>query len=344
MSRGSAAVAVIGAGYWGRNLIRNFAALGALRAICDHTPGPVAQQHEADGLPLYRDWREVLDDPSVTAVAIALPPDQHHPVASAALRSGRDVYVEKPLCLELADGEDLVATAAQQQRILVCGHLLRYQAHFERLLDLARDGALGRLQHIAARRLNLGPVFTERNALWNFAPHDLSLVLALAGDRLPLSVRAEGLYASAHGGADTVSCHLRFEDGLLATVESSWLHPLKEQRLTVVGDRQLAVFDDTAAWERKLALLATPDPHLDGRHLPPEAREPDYPLLPPAEPLRRLCAAFLAACHERRPARTDGHEALRVLKVLQAAQTSLDRDGEAVTIATAGSGSASARA
>jgi UDP-2-acetamido-3-amino-2,3-dideoxy-glucuronate N-acetyltransferase len=330
--RSAPGVAVIGAGYWGRNLIRNFAALGALRAICDHTPGPVALQQAEQGITLYRDWQQVLGDPAVSAVAIALPPDQHHAVAHAALLAKRDVYVEKPLCLTLADGEDLVATAASQQRMLVCGHLLRYQPHVEHLLELARDGSLGTLHHITARRLNLGPVFTERNALWNFAPHDLSLVLALAGDRLPLSVRAEGLVASAHGGADTVSCHLRFDDGLLATVESSWLHPIKEQRLTVVGSQQLAVFDDTVPWEHKLGLLAAPDPQLDGRHLPPAAREPSYVDLPPAEPLQRLCQAFLTACQQRKPARTDGREALRVLSVLQAAQTSLDQDGQAVTV------------
>lgn len=324
-------VAVVGAGYWGRNLIRNFSELGVLRAICDRHPDCLPVE-PSPGVALYHEIDQVLADPAVTAVAIAVPPDQHHRVASAALAAGRDVYVEKPLCLDLAQGEDLVATAARHGRVLACGHLLRHQPHVEHLLALVRSGDLGQLHHVIARRLNLGPIATERNALWNFAPHDLSLVLALAGDRLPLSVRAEGLQVSSHGGEDSVTCHLRFEDGLLATIESSWLYPIKEQRLSVVGSRRMAVFDDCAPWEGKLSLIATPAPGADGRHLPPEARAAEHPDLPRDEPLRRMCRDFLDACRDRRPPRTDGREALRVLRVLDAAQLSLERDGEAVVL------------
>jgi len=322
-------LAVIGAGYWGKNLVRNFHQLGALATICD--PSEELLAGYADPYPeasLERDVDAVLADERVTKVAIAAPAARHAALARAALEAGKDVYVEKPLALTVADARSVIDLAAERGRTLMVGHLLRYHPAVRRLLQLVGGGELGQIRYVTSTRLNLGRIRIEENALWSFAPHDVSVILALAGE-LPDQVRTTGESHVTAGVADTTLTALRFPSGMRAHIHVSWLNPFKEQRLTVVGDRALAVFDDTLGWNEKLALYPQPVA-FDERQVPHASAVPaQYQALDQAEPLKLECEHFLDSCQRRNRPVTDGEEGLQVLSVLDAAQRSLERDGEA---------------
>ena len=324
-------LALVGAGYWGKNLARNFNALGALRTLCDLSQG-ILESYGVDysGVIKTGDFDAVLADPEVAKVAISAPAAHHHRLAKAALLAGKDVFVEKPLCLEAGQADELVSIAAGQKRILMVGHLLQYHPCVQHLQGLVARGELGTIQYIVSNRLNLGKIRSEENALWSFAPHDLSVILSLTGDRLPEEVRCTGGAWLTPGVADTTLTVLRFAGGARAHVFASWLNPFKEQKLTVVGSEGMAVFDDTRPWREKLLVRTQYLVRAEGRLPAPGKRPGEYAVVPEAEPLQEECDHFLARCQDRRAPRTDGSEGLRVLQVLQAAQSSLDRDGEAV--------------
>ena len=197
-------LALIGAGYWGKNLARNFYELGALHTICDPRSEVLAKyQEEYPEVAAAQDFTDVLNDKDIDRVAIAAPAEQHYSVARQAIQAGKDVYVEKPLCLDVAEADELIALADKQQRILMVGHLLQYHPCIEKLKELVGKGDLGQLQYITSNRLNLGKIRTEENALWSFAPHDLSVILSLTGDSLPTDVQCTGGSYLTGGVADT---------------------------------------------------------------------------------------------------------------------------------------------
>ena len=315
-------VAVIGCGYWGRNLVRNFHALDALAAVVDANAG-VAQGFARDcGVPAL-ELDQALADAGIDGVVIATPAAQHGEMAARALSAGKHVFVEKPLALELPAAERCVALAAAQDRLLMVGHLLQYHPAFIKLREMVGRGELGRLQYIHSTRLNLGKVRREENILWSFAPHDISMVLSLIG--------AEPDQVSAIGGtylhktiADVTNTHLGFPGGQQAHIFVSWLHPYKEQKLVVVGDRGMAVFDDGEPWERKLVTYPHRIDWVDGRPQPSKADAVPV-ALEPAEPLRLECQHFLDCIATGAAPRTDGHEAVRVLKVLRQAESALSQ-------------------
>lgn len=313
-------VAVVGCGYWGRNLVRNFAELGGLAAICDPDAAAAAPLSARYRAPV-REFAAVLGDPAIGAVAIAAPAAQHAALAGAAIEAGKHVFVEKPLALTVGEAERLVALAASRDRRLMVGHLLQYHPAFIRLRQLVREGALGRLQYLYSNRLNLGKVRREEDILWSFAPHDLSMILSLVGAE-PSEVTATGGCYLHKTIADVTTTHLKFPGGEQAHVFVSWLHPFKEQKLVVIGDRAMAVFDDGQPWSEKLLLY----PHrIEWREsLPvPMRAEADPVPLGEGEPLRLECAHFLdCAATSARP-RTDGEEGLRVLRILAAASSAL---------------------
>ncbi|MCC7428366.1 MAG: Gfo/Idh/MocA family oxidoreductase [Alphaproteobacteria bacterium] len=315
------AIGVVGCGYWGRNLVRNFAQLGALAAITD-AHGPTAQQFAAQYSVPARDWGALLADPAITGVAIAAPAAQHGALVREALAAGKDVFVEKPLALDLAEAEALCRQAESAGRVLMVGHLLQYHPAFLRLRELVSSGALGRLQYVYSNRLNLGKIRTEENILWSFAPHDISMILALVG-AAPEHVAAEGAAYLHPRIADVSTTHMRFANGVRAHVFVSWLHPFKEQKLVVVGEQGMAVFEDGQPWERKLLLYRH---RIEWRAGSPEpARAEGEPVVLAAEePLRAECAHFLDCIATRARPRTDGREGLAVLRVLDAAQRSLE--------------------
>ena len=319
-------VAVLGCGAWGRNLVRNFHALDALGAVCD--PSATARQLAAElapGTRVAEDWDTVLHDEGITGIALATPAETHADLAVRALRAGKDVLVEKPMALTVAEGESMVAAAREQERLLMVGHLLEYHPAMVRLRELVADGDLGRINYIYSNRLNFGRVRTEENALWSFAPHDIAIILRLAG-ALPAAVVCEGGSYITGGLADvTVSC-LRFANGLRAHVFVSWLHPFKEQRLVVVGDRRMAVFDGTQP--RQPLQIYDQAVTLDEKEPVLHRNGVVHPELSDEEPLRAECAHFLARMDDRASPLTDADSGLRVLRVLDACQSSLSNGGQ----------------
>ena len=321
-------VAVVGTGYWGRNLVRNYHRLGALRVVCDKNADQVdAMLRNYPGATGQIAFSQVLDDPAVDAVAVATPAETHYRLAREALLAGKHVFVEKPMTLHETEAEELIALAAERGRTLMVGHLLRYHPAFIRLLELVRGRELGGINYIYSNRLNLGKIRREENSLWSFAPHDISMILALAGD-VPEHVSAEGGNYLHRRIADVTTTHLSFASGLKAHIFVSWLHPFKEQKLVVVGDRKMAVFDDTRDWDAKLLLYPHRVGWQDGAPVVDKAEAEAVPLAP-SEPLREECAHFLQCVAEGGTPRTDGAEGLRVLAVLNAAQACLDERREA---------------
>ncbi len=324
-------IAVLGCGYWGKNLVRNFHALGHLALVCDPAAaGRATVAAMAPGVAVSERFEDAIADADIDAVAIATPAATHFGLAKAALEQGLDVYVEKPLCLDETEGEELVRMAARSGRILMVGHLLQYHPCVKALHALVGSGALGKLYYITSNRLNLGKFRREENALWSFAPHDISVILSLAGGALPEQVRCTGgEYLNQHV-ADTTLTAMRFANGVRAHVFVSWLNPFKEQKLTVVGSSGLAVFDDTLAWGEKLVLYRDYITWTDGQFATPNKSKGESVVPPESEPLRDECLHFIECCKDRSTPRTDGSEGLRVLSVLQAAQRSLDDEGRAV--------------
>lgn len=315
-------VAVVGSGYWGKNLVRNFHDLQALAAICDRDEDTLqALSEQYPGCRTVTSFAEILRDDTIQAVAIATPAETHGDLIREALLAGKDICVEKPLCLSVPPGEALVALAKEKSRILMVGHLLWYHPAVLKLKDLIDSGELGRIQYIYSNRLNLGKIRREENILWSFAPHDISVILGLLGE-MPEAVQAQGGNYLHQRIADVTVSLLSFPSGVKAHIFVSWLHPYKEQKLIVVGDRKMAVFDDV---EKKDKLLLYPH-SIEWKHQIPLANKASAEPVPvdSSEPLRNECLHFLECVRTRNDPRTDGEEGLRVLTVLQQCQEALE--------------------
>jgi UDP-2-acetamido-3-amino-2,3-dideoxy-glucuronate N-acetyltransferase len=315
-------IACIGAGYWGKNLIRNFHDLGVLSWICEQDPSKRASLEALyPTINLTDSIDQALVDPEVVGIAIATPAETHGELARQVLLAGKDVFVEKPLCLSVAEGYKLVSLASERRRILMVGHLLWYHPAVLKLKKLIDEGELGRIQYIYSNRLNLGMIRREENILWSFAPHDVSVILGLLGE-MPNAIDAQGGNYLHDQIADVTVSLLSFSSGVKAHIFVSWLHPFKEQKLIVVGDHKMAVFDDIEK-ENKLLLY----PHvINWRNHIPVASRADAQSIPfnIGEPLREECLHFLECIQTRQPPRTDGQEGLRVLTVLQRCQEALE--------------------
>jgi len=325
-------IAVIGSGYWGKNLVRNYHQIGALKLICDKNETVLQGfQEQYPGLETCLALNDVLSRDDVNGIVIATPAETHFTLAREALFAGKHVYVEKPLVLDEEEGRELIQLAQNQNRVLMVGHLLQYHPIFIRLKQLVQTGDLGRINYIYSHRLNLGKIRREENILWSFAPHDISMILALAGEE-PEAVSATGANYLHKKIADVTTTHMEFPSGLHAHIFVSWLHPFKEQKLVVVGDKKMAVFDDTQPWPDKLLLY--PHQITWQNNLPvPVKAQAERLKITEAEPLRMECEHFLHCMSNGCRPSTDGAEGLRVLQVLNAAQRSLDHNGERIDLA-----------
>jgi UDP-2-acetamido-3-amino-2,3-dideoxy-glucuronate N-acetyltransferase len=325
-------VAVVGVGYWGKNLVRNFHDLGALAILCDErAPVEAAYAKSHPDVRFCRGFSDVLSDPAVDAVALATPAVTHYEMARAALEAGKDVFVEKPLAIDVRHGEELVELARTRGRILMVGHILRYHPAILRLQELIRDGALGKINYLYSNRLNIGKIRTEENILWSFAPHDISVMLSLLNE-MPRRVSCQGSGYLNHDVSDVTLSHFDFPSGAQAHIFVSWLHPFKEQRLVVVGSEKMAVFDDTA--DHKLVLY----PHkVEWKNRMPTAVKAagEAVALEDVEPLRSECQHFVECVASRRTPVSDGAEGLRVLRVLDACQRALTNGGVTLDAAPA---------
>jgi UDP-2-acetamido-3-amino-2,3-dideoxy-glucuronate N-acetyltransferase len=325
-------IAVIGCGYWGKNLVRNFHELGALRSVCDaneETLRAIISQY--DGVTPLGDMDKVLADKEIEAVAIASPAILHYELARKVLLAGKDVYVEKPLALKASEGEELVRLAKERGRVLMVGHILHYHPAVKALKTIVSKGMLGRIRYVYSNRLSFGKIRREENILWSFAPHDISMILGLLGEK-PTEVTAQGSHYLHPDIADVTMSQMKFASGVNAHIFVSWLHPFKEQKLVVVGEDQMAVFDDTVPWESKLTLYPHEVVWKDGI---PEAKKADGKAVPleKDEPLKAECRHFLECVENRQKPVTDGHEGLDGLTVLNALQESLDQNGTTVSLA-----------
>jgi predicted dehydrogenase len=320
-------VGVAGLGYWGPNLARNFAALPGVELawVCD-----ASDERRAAAAARFPDARatasldDLLADDALDAVVIATPVPTHADLAVRVLEAGKHCFVEKPLAVNVADAERAVHAAEAAGRVLMVGHLLEYHPGVRKLQELAGSGELGDLYYLYGNRLNLGKLRTDENALWSLGAHDVSVVLALAGEE-PVEVEARGECYMNPGVEDVVFGFLRFPSGLAAHLHLSWLDPHKERRFTVVGSKKMATFDDMDI-ERKVTVYDKgfdEDARNWGEYV---MRSGDIysPRIGNVEPLRVECEHFVTSIREGTAPRSDGHSGLRVVRVLEALQEALD--------------------
>ena len=322
-------IAVVGAGAWGKNLIRNFDELGVLTTICE-IKGELSKKYTT----LYPDvhfttaYSDVLDNNDTEGVVITTPAVTHYELAKQALLAKKHVYVEKPLALTVDAAQELVALSKKVKRILMVGHILCYHPAINKLKEIINSGELGNIKYIYSRRLNIGKIRTEENILWSFAPHDISVILFLLNEQ-PVSVYANGGGYVKSDVADVTLTMMDFPSGVKSHIFVSWLHPFKEQKLVVVGGKKMAVFDDLT--EEKLFLY----PHkIEWENRIPVAHKAEVETVPIAmsEPLRLECQHFLDCIRDKRVPVTDGSEGLRVLSILYAAQESFNNGSRKISL------------
>jgi predicted dehydrogenase len=332
MMASSVRIGVVGLGYWGPNIARNLAANPAceLAWCCD--PSADALERAAESFPgarLAEDVNELLADPDLDAIAIATPVPTHGELAVHVLQAGKHCFVEKPLAQSVADAERAVRAAEESGRVLMVGHLLEYHPGVQKLKELADAGELGeRIYYIYGNRLNLGKLRADENALWSLGAHDVSVVLHLAGEE-PSEAVAQGASYVREGVEDVVFCFLRFPSGLCAHLHLSWLDPHKERRFTVVGSKRMATFDDMAL-EGKVTIYDKgfdQDARGYGEYITRSGGILSPPI-PNVEPLRVECEHFVDCVIEGWRPRSDGESGLRVVRVLERLQESLDASVE----------------
>ncbi len=314
----TADIALIGAGNWGKNHLKNLKNLGVLHSVLELSEEMInLRRSDHPDVKFTSDEKEISGDPGIKGVVIAAPAHLHFELAKKYLLSGKDVLVEKPLALKVEEGEELVQIAEENGRILMVGHILQFHAAVIRLKKLIDDGELGELRYIYSNRLNIGKLRSEENVLWSFAPHDISLILMLMNGEEPSQVTAFGGAYVNRNIYDTTMTTLEFESGVKSHIFVSWLHPFKEQKLVVVGSKKMAVFDDVS--QEKLFLY----PHtieLEEGNIPVAHKaEKEIVEFDRTQPLEEELKHFIKCIQERSEPKTDGKEGVRVLRILKKA-------------------------
>jgi len=331
-------VAVVGVGGWGKNLARNYFQIpdANLRYVCDLDEKKLeAIGAQCPGAEATMSFDDVIADPELDAVVIATTAPSHYRLTKSAMEAGKDVYVEKPFVLDVNEAQELTDFALGQGRILMVGHLLEYHPVVIELKKMIEAGELGDIHYVYSQRLNLGTVREDENALWNFAPHDISSILYLLG-REPIDVSARGQSYIRKGVEDVVFLTMNFPDNSMANIHVSWLDPHKVRRLTIVGSSKMAVFDDLEATE-KLRIYDkgaqfTSDYDTYAEYIGLRFGDITIPYIKSGEPLRAECQHFLECIRDRKQPTSDGNDGCRVVRVLDAADRSLKNNGEPVTI------------
>jgi UDP-2-acetamido-3-amino-2,3-dideoxy-glucuronate N-acetyltransferase len=324
------AVGLAGCGYWGRNIARNLHQMGHLAAVADPSAKALKEVKATyKGVRTVTTFEGLLEDRTIKAVALAAPAAQHYALAKKALKAGKDVFVEKPLALRIPDAEELVDLARRHKRVLMVGHILEYHPAILKLKEFVDSGELGVIHYVYSNRVNLGKVRQEENILWSFAPHDISVILLLMG-RMPEWASTSGQNYLQHEIADVTMTCLAFPGKPRAHIFVSWLHPFKEQKLVVIGSKKMAVFDDVVK-DGKLKIY---DKGIDMKEGRPVVRQTAESTLffPEMEPLREELSHFIECVRTRKPPRTDGPNGLRVLRVLDACQRSIEAGGQPIRL------------
>jgi UDP-2-acetamido-3-amino-2,3-dideoxy-glucuronate N-acetyltransferase len=322
-------IGVIGLGYWGKNIFRNFYEMGIIRTACDFNPRVIEEYKRGfDDISYTVSVEDVLSDPAVKAVSIATPAITHCDITKKSLLAGKDVFVEKPLALTSEEGSQLMDLAVKKKKILMVGHILQYHPAVIRLKELIKSGKLGKIQYIYSNRLNIGKLRTEENILWSFAPHDISAILMLLGEE-PINVSAFGNDSLGNGVYDTTVTSLEFKTGTKGHIFVSWLHPYKDQKLIIVGSKAMAVFDDIS----KEKLFFYPHKIEWKKGCNPFALRANYEVIPVAsgEPLRLELEHFVECVQKRKRPKTDASEGVKVLKIIEAAEKDLSRSATRVS-------------
>ncbi len=330
-------IAQVGHGYWGPNLARNFHQLPAaeLAYVVDASTEARATAERLYGCQTVATLEPVLADESVHGISLATPARTHHELASKALAAGKDVFIEKPLAMSVAEGEALVQLAAQHERILMVGHVFEYNPAVHYIKHALDEGELGELFYLYSRRVNLGRVQSDINALWSIAPHDISIAIHLLGQQ-PAAVSCQGAACLNGEVQDVIFLTLHFPDDVLCHIHVSWLDPSKTRELTVVGSRKMIVYDDVAT-EGKVRIYdkgayRKGDPIYGEFQYKLHSGDIWIPRIDMQEPLRLECNHFVECIRERKQPLTDGENGLRVVRVLEAGQQSLDGGGQKIAL------------
>jgi len=332
-------LAVVGAGYWGPNLVRNAAAApgAALSVICDLDRDRLAamgRRHPEAAL--TDDFDSVIADDAIDAVIVATPAASHHDLGMRAMQAGKDVLIEKPLAMNVAECRDLVELADREKRVLMVGHTFIYNAAVRKIKELMDAGELGDLLYVYSSRVNLGRVRKDVNALWNVAPHDITIMNHVLGEE-PIRVRATGRSFLQPGIEDVVFAVFEYPGGAVAHVHSSWLDPSKVRRTTFVGSQKMVIYDDIES-EGKVKIYdkgvrrTGPDGEYGEFQLRLHSGDIHIPKITFTEPLAEEIGHFVECVRDRSVPRTDGRAGLSVVAALEAAQKSIESGGDAVDI------------
>jgi predicted dehydrogenase len=331
-------LAVVGTGSWGKNLVRNFYELRRQSRVyaCDLDAAKLAKLRSAfPELQTTQDYEEILANDKIQAVVVSSSAVTHYDLTKRALEAGKDVFVEKPLALSYRDAAEVVELAERRQRLLMVGHLMLYHPVSQQLRQLIHSGELGEVYYIYSQRVNLGQVRRDENALWSFGPHDLSLIFYLLGQEAT-DISARGQTYLQEGIEDVVFVSLNFSNRVSAHIHLSWLDPHKLRKITVVGSKKMAVFDDMATIEKLRIYNNSAEKNIDyetyGDYITLRFGEIVIPYVAMIEPLKLECQHFLECVEQRQQPRTSGQDGLRVVKALEAANFSLRHNGIPVNL------------
>lgn len=323
-------IACIGAGYWGKNLIRNFHELGHLHSICDNNAEILEKfKKQHPQVQCTTSYSDILQNKEIDGIVVATPAVLHYQYAKEALLNGKDLFVEKPLAMTAEEGNHLVRLADENSRILMVGHLLEYHPAILKIKQLIDNGELGKIYYIYSNRLNLGKIRTEENILWSFAPHDIAVMILLL-NKLPVEVSCNGGSYLHHDIADVTMTEMKFASGVRGHIFVSWLHPFKEQKLVIVGEKKMIVFNDTAESD-KLLLYSHKIEWINKIPLP-HKEKPLTVDFEQVEPLKAECQHFIQCIQNRTTPKTDGRKGVDVLEILESAQKSLMAGGKKISI------------
>ncbi len=312
-------IAVVGCGYWGQNLVRNFHELGCLYCISDvnqEQASFISTKYSVEN----KSFEAVIEDPKIDAVVLAVPASLHHSMSIKSMEHGKNVYVEKPIAMNEVEAKEMIASAKKNNVHLMIGHLLQYHPVFVKLKELVSSGQIGNIRYIFSNRLSLGKIRSEEDVIWSFAPHDISMILSLVNE-MPVSIQTSSARIISESISDSATLHLQFGNDVQAHIFVSWINPFKEHKISVIGSDGMIVFDDTLDWKHKL-ILYRHKIHSKDDSLSAEKDEGKFIAVEELEPLKQECKYFLDLINSKVPPLTDGEEGLRVLKVLSLSKES----------------------
>ena len=315
-------IAVVGCGYWGKNLVRNFYELGALYSVSDvnsETANSYANQYQVKNLT----FDQTINDENIEGVVLVVPAKLHASMAIEAMKKGKHVLVEKPLAMNQVEAESMIAAAKKNDVHLMVGHLLQYHSIFKTIRKIVNAGEIGELNYVYSNRLSFGKVRSEEDVIWSFAPHDISMILSLT-NQYPELVTTSSASILQKNIVDTATIHLAFKSGLKSHISVSWLHPHKEHKLVVIGKTAMLVFDDTKVWNEKLALHSY-EVASTKKLINLNKSDVKYLEVIEDEPLKNECQHFIDVVEKDIQPLTGGAEGLRVVKVLNAASLSQNK-------------------